>query len=280
MHDPRPIAVFDSGVGGLTVLSELRHRLPDESTIYLGDNGRTPYGPRPADEVRRFTSECVGWLAAQDVKLLVVACNTATAQALPQVREQLAIPVVGVVRPGAVAVAAATRSRHVGVVATAGTVASNAYPAAIAEADARVAVRQQACPDLVPLVESGTLEGPMAREAVHRYLDPLLAADPEIDTLLLGCTHYPLLRPVFEGIAGEGVAIVDSAFTTAIAVEDLLDALHARAPARHPGQDEAPNRVVTTGDVAAFTLVAERVFGGDLPAIEGAEVEATAAASA
>ena len=277
--DPRPIGVFDSGVGGLTVLSELRRRLPDEPTIYLGDNGRTPYGPRPADEVRRFTSECVGWLATQDVKLLVIACNTATAQALPQVRTQLAIPVVGVVRPGAVAAAAATRSRHVGVVATAGTIASGAYPTAIGEADARVTVLQQACPDLVPLVESGALEGTAARDAVRGYLDPLLAADPRIDTLLLGCTHYPLLRPVFEAIAGEGVAVVDSAFTTAIAVEDLLDALHARAPVSSSA-GQAANRVVTTGDVAAFTVVAERVFGADLPVVEGAEVEATAVASA
>jgi glutamate racemase len=278
--DSRPIGVFDSGVGGLTVLSELRRRLPDEATIYLGDNGRTPYGPRPADEVRRFTRECVGWLAGQDVKLLVVACNTATAQALPDVREQLAIPVVGVVRPGAVAAAAATRRRHVGVVATVGTVGSEAYPTAIHEADHRVAVQQQACPDLVPLVESGTLDGPAANDAVQRYLEPLLAADPQIDTLLLGCTHYPLLRPVFERIAGSDVAVVDSAFTTAIAVEDLLDALRARALRRQLTGEEAPSRVVTTGDVAAFTVVAERVFGADLPAVEGTAVETTPVASA
>ena len=150
--DARPIGVFDSGVGGLTVLSELRRRLPAESTIYLGDNARTPYGPRSREEVRRFTAECVGWLLDQDVKLLLLACNTATAQALDLVRDLATVPVLGVVRPGAVAVAAATRSRHVGVIATVGTVTSGAYPRAIGEADSRTRVAQQACPDLVPLV--------------------------------------------------------------------------------------------------------------------------------
>jgi glutamate racemase len=268
--DRRPIGVFDSGVGGLTVLSELRRRLPDETTLYLGDNGRAPYGPRPADEVRAFTSECVAWLLGQDVKLLVVACNTATAQALPLVRDQAGVPVVGVVRPGAVAAAAATRSGHVGVVATAGTVASGAYPSAIGEANPAMVVSQQACPTLVPLVEAGRVEGPEAEREVRGYLEPMLAEDPEIDTLLLGCTHYPLLRPTIERVAGRGVAVVDSAFTTAIAVEDLLDALHARTDL--PGA--AHNRIATTGDVAAFTGVAERVFGDRMPHVESVSVEA------
>jgi glutamate racemase len=269
--DRRPIGVFDSGVGGLTVLSELRRRLPAESTIYLGDNARTPYGPRPADEVRAFTDECASWLLAQDVKLLVIACNTATSRALPQVRERAAVPVVGVVRPGGVAAAAATRSGHIGVIATAGTVESGAYPAAIEEADTRLVVTQQPCPRLVPLVEAGTLDGPDAEEAVRGYLEPMLAADPRIDTLLLGCTHYPLLRPLLERVAGSPVAVVDSAFTTAIAVEDLLDALHARTDV--PGSGE--NRIATTGDVQAFAAVAGRIFGSRLPDVEEVRVNAT-----
>jgi glutamate racemase len=262
--DPRPIAVFDSGVGGLTVLSEIRRRLPGESTLYLGDNARTPYGPRPADEVRRFTLECVDWLVRQDPKVLVLACNTATAQALPQVREATPVPVIGVVRPGAVAAAAATRSGRVGVVATAGTVASGAYQAAIAEADPRVTVAQQACPDLVPLVEAGELTGPRVESAVGGYLDELLAGGGAIDTLLLGCTHYPLLRSVFEQRLGPSVSVVDSAFTTALALEDLLDALRARAGAPGP----ATTRVATTGDADAFRSVALRLFGDDLPPVE------------
>jgi glutamate racemase len=274
--DRRPIGVFDSGVGGLTVLEELRRRLPDEPTIYLGDNARTPYGPRPGEEVERFTAECVAWLLDQDVKLLVLACNTATARALPLVREQADVPVVGVVRPGAVAAAAATRSGHIGVVATVGTVDSGAYLAAIGEADPRIVARQQPAPDLVPLVERGVLDGPVADGAVRGYLATLLESDPAIDTLLLGCTHYPLLRPVIERVVGPGVAVVDSAFTTAIAVEDLLDALHARTPETDAGP--AGNRVVTTGDVGTFTTVASRIFTTALPSVERVELGAPAPA--
>ena len=271
--DPRPIGVFDSGVGGLTVLSELRRRLPAEATVYLGDNARTPYGPRPADEVRRFTLECVRWLLDQDVKALVLACNTATSRALDDVRAASPVPVLGVVRPGAVTAAAATRTGHVGVIATAGTVESGAYPRAINEADAALVVSQQACPDLVPLVEAGQLGGERPDRAVAGYLGELMGADPQIDTLLLGCTHYPLLRPLIERRVGAGVAVVDSAFTSALAAEDLLDALGARSPAdpREPLASGA-NRIATTGDVAGFSAVAERVFGARLPLVEAAEV--------
>ena len=268
--DARPIGVFDSGVGGLTVLAELRRRLPAESTIYLGDNDRAPYGPRAGDEVRTFTLESVRWLLAQDVKLLVLACNTATAQALPQVRTLASVPVLGVVRPGALAAASSTRAGHVGVIATAGTVASGAYAVAIGEADPSLSVTQVACPDLVPMVEAGQLSGPVAETAVRGYLGQLFAADAEIDTLLLGCTHYPLLRPLIEEVAGPRVAVVDSAFTTALAAEDLLDALGARTDNAADGV----NRIVTTGDVAAFARVAGTVFGAALPSVEQAVVAA------
>ncbi|HEX7225863.1 MAG TPA: glutamate racemase [Candidatus Limnocylindria bacterium] len=268
--DPRPIGVFDSGVGGLTVLAELNRRLPDEPTIYLGDNARTPYGPRPADEVRRFTLEAAAWLAAQDVKLLVLACNTATARALPDVRAAVAVPVLGVVRPGAVAATAATRTRSVGVIATAGTVESGAYHDAIVEADAATDVAQLACPELVPMVEAGILDGRRAETVLRAYLEPMLADHPRLDTLLLGCTHYPLLRAPIGRIVGEGVAVVDSAFTTAVAVEDLLDALGARAEA----SDGPPvHRVATTGDVDAFVTVARRLFGDRLPGVESVSIE-------
>lgn len=267
--DPRPIGVFDSGVGGLTVLSELHRRLPGETTIYLGDNARTPYGPRPADEVRRFTAEGVRWLLDERIKLLVLACNTATSQALPMVRDMSPVPVLGVVRPGAVTAAASTRVGHVGVIATLGTVASGAYPAAILEADPRLRVSQQACPELVPLVEAGRLDDPETDRAVRGYLDELRGSDARIDTLLLGCTHYPLLRPLIERAAGQSVAVVDSAFTTALATEDLLDALGTRAPADAP---PPRHRVATTGDVEAFRLVAERLFGEALPEVEAAEL--------
>ncbi|MGH2446979.1 MAG: glutamate racemase [Candidatus Limnocylindria bacterium] len=270
--DPRRIGVFDSGVGGLTVLSELQRRLPGESTVYLGDNGRTPYGPRPAEEVRRFTLEAVDWLLAQDVKLLVLACNTATARALDAVRGRSSVPVLGVVRPGAVAAAAATRSRHVGVIATAGTVESGAYPDAIREAEATIEVTQLACPALVPMVEAGVLEGRRAETVLRGYLEPLVGAHPRLDTLLLGCTHYPLLRVEIERIVGDGVAVVDSAFTTALAAEDLLDAIGARASGT-----AVTHRVATTGDVDAFVGVASRLFGDRLPQVEAVRIEPAAA---
>ena len=262
--DSRPIGVFDSGVGGLTVLAELRRRLPAESTVYLGDNARAPYGPRSADDVRRFTLESVAWLLARDVKLLVLACNTATSQALPLVRGVASVPVLGVVRPGALAAAASTRAGHVGVIATAGTVASGAYAAAIGEADPALAVSQLACPQLVPLVEAGDLAGPTTEAAVRGYLGELFTTDPAIDTLLLGCTHYPLLRPLIERVAGPRVAVVDSAFTTALAAEDLLDALGTRTT----GSGEGENRIATTGDAATFAGVAGTVFGAALPSVE------------
>jgi glutamate racemase len=268
--DRRPIGVFDSGVGGLTVLAELNRRLPGERTIYLGDNARTPYGPRPAEEVRRFTLEAVRWLLDQDVKLLVLACNTATARALPDVREIAGVPVIGVVRPGAVAASAATRSRTVGVIATAGTVESGAYHDAIVEADPATRVAQVACPELVPMVEAGILDGRRAESVLRAYLEPLLASHPDLDTLLLGCTHYPLLRRPIEAIVGPGVAVVDSAFTTAVAAEDLLDALGARAPA---SVDPPERRIATTGDVEAFIAVARRLFGDRLPSVEAARIE-------
>jgi glutamate racemase len=270
--DARQIGVFDSGVGGLTVLAALRRRLPDESTVYLGDNARTPYGPRPADEVRRFTLEAVEWLLDQDVKLLVLACNTATARALADVRRRSPVPVVGVVRPGAVAAAAATRSRQVGVIATAGTVESGAYHDAIVEADPATHVDQVACPELVPMVEAGILDGRRAETVLRGYLEPMLSAAPDTDTLLLGCTHYPLLQAPIERIVGHRVAVVDSAFTTALAVEDLLDALGARTA---PGS-RASHRVGTTGDVGAFVAVAERLFGEQLPRVESVAIEALA----
>ena len=274
--DRRPIGVFDSGVGGLTVLAELRARLTAESTIYLGDNARAPYGPRPPDEVRAFALECVAWLARQDVKLVVIACNTATAHALDAIRAAVDVPVLGVVRPGAVMASAATRTGHIGVIATVGTVGSGAYERAILDARPGVTVSQQACPDLVPLVEAGLAASPEARSAVEGYLAPLLAGDAAIDTLLLGCTHYPILRPAIEAVAGPGVSVVDSAFTTAVAAEDLLDALDARSDGQGPGE----NRITTTGDVEAFTAVARTVFGADLPEVTRVSVSSASEVAA
>ena len=277
MPDDRPIGFFDSGVGGLTVLREVRRRLPSESTIYLGDNLRTPYGPRADDEVRRFSLECLDELAARDVKVIVVACNTASAVALPAMRARYDVPIVGVVRPGATAAALATRNRRVGVIATTATIRSRAYFHAIKDENPFVEVYEHATPALVPLVEAGHLEGPEPEQAVAEALAPLLGgrgADGEfifplpaherVDTLLLGCTHYPLLVPVIERAAGSGIAVIDSASATASTLAGLLEVNDLAAPT-----DAAPFHLqMTTGDPAPVRSTAERLFGQIFPSIE------------
>jgi glutamate racemase len=278
MGDPRPIGFFDSGVGGLTVLREVIRRLPAEDTLYLGDNERTPYGPRPDDEVVRFSIECLDALTERDVKAIIVACNTSTAVALPLLRRRYAVPILGVVRPGATAAVLATRTRAVGVIATAATVRSHAYFEAINEEDPFVEVFEQATPELVPLVEAGQTSGPDVEAAIRRSLAPLLGdragaepgfvfpkpPDARIDTLLLGCTHYPLLADVIRAVVGPGTAVIDSATATASALASLLEVHDLGTPAQTAGR----HRLLTTGDVSAFEATAARLFGGDLGTVE------------
>jgi glutamate racemase len=300
--DPRPIGVFDSGVGGLTVLREILRRLPAESTIYLGDNARAPYGVRPDDEVRRFSTEALDRLVREDVKALVVACNTSTAVALGEYRRRYDTPVLGVIRPGAQAAALATRTRRVGVVATPATIRSHAYFDAIKEENPAVEVYEHATPALVPLVEAGVLAGAEAEAAVADALAPLLGRRDEtgefihplpssakVDTLLLGCTHYPLLRSLLQAAVGEGVAIVDSATATAGALAELLSVNGLEAPGstrgtaadaggagHHPPSARAVppvHRVLTTGDADAFERVAGRMFGDAFPVVESIALE-------
>ena len=257
MSDARAIGFFDSGVGGLTVLREVIRRLPAESTIYLGDNGRAPYGPRPDDEVRRYSAECLDELTARDVKAIVVACNTSSAVALPQLRLRYDIPLLGVVRPGATAASLATRNRRVGVIATQATIRSRAYFQAINEEDPFIEVHEHATPDLVPLVEAGQLEGSLVEDIVRRSLAPLVENGAGIDTLLLGCTHYPLLAPVIRRLVGEEMAVIDSASATASALAGLLEIHGLEAPTSRP----AEHVQLTTGDIDAFSVIAERLFG-------------------
>ena len=264
MSDPRPIGFFDSGVGGLTVLREVMRRLPNESTLYLGDNARAPYGPRSDEEVRRFSGECLDELAGRDVKAIVIACNTSTALALPELRLRYDLPLLGVVRPGATAAALATRNQRVGVIATQATVRSRAYFQAIKEEDPFVQVHEHATPRLVPLVEAGQLDGGLVQEVVVEQLGPLLRADLGIDTLLLGCTHYPLLAPVIRRVAGPDVAVIDSASATASALAALLEVHGLSAPA-----SADPTHVqLTTGDPEAFKAVASRLFDETVSSVE------------
>jgi len=269
----RPIGLFDSGVGGLTVLRELRRQLPEESTIYLGDEARMPYGPREAGEVLQFTREAMRWFAGRDCKLVVIACNTATSVALETVRDESSVPVIGVVRPGASAALTATARRAIGVLATSLTVRSGAYLRALRDLDPLVDVAQQACPKLVPLVEAGKAGTPDAEAAVREYVEPLLTEGgvvrPVVDTLLLGCTHYPLLREQIEKVAGRDVRVVDSATTTALAVREVL-ASHRLA--RRGG---APwHEIFATGSVDRFREIARAIFHEDPPDVSATRLPA------
>ncbi len=282
MADPRPIGVFDSGVGGLTVLREILRRSPAESTVYLGDNARAPYGVRPDDEVSSFSRQALDALAEREVKTIVVACNTSTAVALSDLRRRYDIPILGVIRPGAVAATLATRTRRVGVIATPATVRSHAYFAAIKDENPAVEVYEHATPALVPLVESGSLGGPDVEAVVAESLAPLLGSRDDhgdfifplppsstIDTLLLGCTHYPLLLPAIRAAVGAGVAIVDSATATASALVELLSINGLEAPSDGPA---ATHRQLTTGDPAAFRRTAGRLFGDGFADVESIEL--------
>ncbi|HEY2713920.1 MAG TPA: glutamate racemase [Chthoniobacterales bacterium] len=217
----RPIGVFDSGIGGLTVVSALRELLPNETIHYLGDTARVPYGGKSAATVERYSLEITSMLLEENCKAIVVACNTASALALPKLEESLSVPVLGVIRPGAEAAVAATRNGHIGVIGTRATIGSGAYERAICAIDPSVKLTVRACPLFVPLIEEGWLEGEITDRVVRQYLAPLLVDG--IDTLVLGCTHYPLLRTAIGKFAGDEVQLVDSAHNCATALSRLLE---------------------------------------------------------
>ena len=233
----RAIGVFDSGVGGLTVLRELRSQIPDESLVYLGDTARVPYGTKSSPTVLRYAHEAARFLLAQRVKLLVVACNTASAVALDDLAERYHVPVIGVIEPGARRALEVTRKGRIGVIGTEGTVRSGAYERALRAARSDVNVFAAACPLFVPLAEEGWANHEIARMAAREYLKPLL--DQGIDTLVLGCTHYPLLKQTLQDVTGAGVQLVDSARETAKTVaqrlmeQQLLQHDKAAAPPRY-----------------------------------------------
>ena len=263
MADSRPIGVFDSEVGGMTVLREIHRQLPSESTIYLGDTARYPYGPKPLRDVKRFAFEIVRFLLQRDVKLVVVACNTATAAALTDVRQAFPVPVVGVIRPGAEAGVLASRNRKIGVVATAGTVRSRSYFDNIKDLNPAAEVYEHACPTWVDLVEAGKARAPETQAALAGDLAPLQAQG--IDTLILGCTHYPLLREPIEGILGADITVVDSATTTANATRLILEVNRLEN-----GDGCARHELWSTGPTSRFAEVAERMFGAELPQVRTA----------
>lgn len=262
MGDPRPIGVLDSGVGGLTVLRAIRDRLPLERTIYVGDLLHFPYGPRYQDQVKTFAFDVIRYLESRDVKLVVIACNTATAAALNQAREVFDLPIVGVISPGAQAAVEATARGVVGVISTEGTRVSQGYLHAIKELDPMVGVYQKACPELVDIVEAGDADTPRADAALRRDLAEI--ATLGADVLVLGCTHYPLLRPAIERVYPGSFALVDSASTTAAMVERRLDRARMRAEAGDGGPE---HELLVTAVPERFGEVAEILFGERVPAV-------------
>ncbi|HWZ26932.1 MAG TPA: glutamate racemase [Gemmatimonadales bacterium] len=239
-----PLGVFDSGLGGLTVARALFERLPRESVLYFGDTARVPYGPKSAETVRRYSSEILKFLLERGVKMVVVACNTSTAHALDHLRSIAPVPVIGVIEPGARAAVAASKGGALGVIGTVGTITSGAYQRAIATLSPTAKVEGAACPLFVPLVEEGWLDHPATELIAREYLAPLTRA--QVDTVVLGCTHYPLLKPVLGRVLGAGVTLIDSGGETARAVETALrekklDAGGSGPPTHHfVVSDDAP----------------------------------------
>ena len=215
-----PIGVFDSGVGGLTVVREIIRQLPSENIVYFGDTARVPYGTKSRDTVINYSEQIVHLLMTKEVKAIVIACNTATSYALDVLKDKLDIPIIGVVRPGAITAVNATRNGRIGIIATEGTVGSKIYPRVIREYNPEIQVVQKACPLFVSLVEEGWTNDPVTDEVARRYLRSLL--DSNIDTLVLGCTHYPLIRKTIGRIVGEDVTLVNPAYETACSLRTLL----------------------------------------------------------
>ena len=275
-----PIGIFDSGFGGLTVAREIIKALPNEDVIYLGDTLRCPYGPRPLDEVDGFVQQICSWFVEQNVKMIVIACNTATAAGLKHAQQVFGVPIVGVVEPGSRAAVQTTRNRKVGVIATQGTVDSGAYSKAIRNLDAGVTVFSTATPRFVEIAELGIrmAQGPIEdymslaskvyirpafREIAREYLEPLRRTG--IDTLVLGCTHFPLLKALIGGVVGHDVALIDSAKETARDVRDILERRGQLAPLDH----KARYRFYSTGsDMEEFRSFGSRVLRMNLPEVE------------
>ncbi len=257
-----PIGIFDSGVGGLTVARSVIDQLPDEAILYVGDTARGPYGPRPIAEVRAFALDVMDHLVDSGVKALVIACNSASAAVLRDARERYPVPVVEVIKPAVRRAVRATRSGRIGVIGTIATVTSGAYEDAFAAAP-HLDVRTQACPAFVDYVESGIVTGPDVIRIAHGYLDPLL--DHGIDTLVLGCTHYPLLTGVISYVCGEDVTLVSSAEETA---KDVYRTLAGARLDRTHASGTPTHRFLSTGDPAPFATLGRRFLGPEVASVE------------
>jgi glutamate racemase len=257
-----PIGVFDSGIGGLTVVAALRELLPSENIFYIGDTARVPYGGKSRRTVERYSIEIGGLLLAERAKVIIVACNTASALAVPRMQSLFRVPVQGVVAPGAAAAVHATKTGRIGVIGTRATIASGAYEHAIRAISPGVEVFSEPCPLLVPLIEEGLFEDPITDQVLARYLAPLRTS--RIDTLVLGCTHYPLLRPAIAKAAGPGVQLVDSAMNCALAVRDLLALHNLAAPVNNLRRLD----VALTDSTEGFLRTAQKALNLEIGDVE------------
>ncbi|WP_377888264.1 glutamate racemase [Alkalihalobacillus sp. R86527] len=247
----KPIGIIDSGVGGLTVAKEVMRQLPKEEIVYLGDTARCPYGPRTSDEVRQYTWEMTNYLLEQyQIKMLIIACNTATAVVLKELQEQLTIPVRGVINPGARSAIKVTTNSHIGVIGTSGTIASGAYKDALKAINNEIKVESLACPPFVPLVEAGNLDSKETFEIVNTTLKPL--KDKGIDSIILGCTHYPLLEKVIQTVMGDEISIICSGDETAYEVSGILE----YSSLLYTGDEKPSHTFLTTGSIGNFTKIA------------------------
>jgi glutamate racemase len=262
----KPVGVFDSGIGGLTVLKEIINELPYESIIYLGDTARVPYGIRSPETVTRYSFENTKFLFSKDVKLLVIACNTASSISLDAIQNNTSIPVVGVIEPGAKAAVNTTKNKKIGVIGTEATIRSQAYAKAIEHLDNTIEVFSLACPLFVPLAEEGWTEGEIALLIARRYLHSI--KDKGIDTIVLGCTHYPLLKNVIADVMGKGVALIDSAIETSREVHNILE----RLSLKRQQKSATIREFYVTDSPEKFLKVGEKFLGQKIDHIEKVEL--------
>lgn len=269
-YDNRPVGVFDSGLGGLTVAREIIRQIPDEKIVYFGDTARVPYGSKSQDTVVHYVRQILNFLKTKDVKAIVIACNTASALALEAVRSEVDVPIIGVVKPGAVTAVNATKNKRIGVIGTTGLVRSGLYPAFISELDPTIQVLQKACPLFCPLVEEGWWHDPVTTEVANRYLSEL--KKEKVDTLIMGCTHYPLIRSTIREVMGPNVSLVNPAYETAV---ELRRVLEWNDLTRDPEAPDADNRYgfYVSDDPDQFREFAVSVLKFDIPAAEKINIE-------
>lgn len=258
----KPIGIFDSGVGGLTVLAAIRRLLPAEALVYLGDTARVPYGNKSAETILRYTEECLAFLAKKGVKAIVIACNTASAHALPYLTHRFHLPLLGVIEPGAAAALQQTRNKHIGVIGTHATINSDVYAKALKARDETTTITSLACPLFVPLVEEDWLEHEVTLRIAQHYLESL--SRDGMDTLILGCTHYPLLKKIIARVVGEGVALIDSAEAVAATLKEMLGEKKLLATTTQ----KSPLQIYVTDLPARFEITARRFLDEAIPVVK------------